>query len=133
MVTKKTPKVVLTAVAIVIAAYILSPFYLVLINTFKNANGIVANPVSFAGASFAQFKTNISNVVNNSNFSFWSAFGIICDHYSCSLYYLLYSVVWLRGLSAVTRQMVNSYLHDIYRIHDNSFPGSYASSGFYIP
>ena len=59
MVTKKTPKVVLTAVAIVIAAYILSPFYLVLINTFKNANGIVANPVSFAGASFAQFKTNI--------------------------------------------------------------------------
>ena len=28
MVTKKTPKVVLTAVAIVIAAYILSPFYL---------------------------------------------------------------------------------------------------------
>ena len=75
MVTKKTPKVVLTAVAIVIAAYILSPFYLVFINTFKNANGIVANPVSFAGASFAQFKTNISNVVNNSNFSFWSAFG----------------------------------------------------------
>ena len=75
MVTKKTPKVVLTAVAIVIAAYILSPFYLVLINTFKNANGIVANPVSFVGASFAQFKTNISNVVNNSNFSFWSAFG----------------------------------------------------------
>ena len=77
MVTKKTPKVVLTAVAIVIAAYILSPFYLVLINTFKNANGIVANPVSFAGASFAQFKTNISNVVNNSNFSFWSAW-VIC-------------------------------------------------------
>ena len=36
MVTKKTPKVVLTAVAIVIAAYILSPFYLVIINTFKN-------------------------------------------------------------------------------------------------
>ena len=28
MVTKKTPKVVLTAVVIVIAAYILSPFYL---------------------------------------------------------------------------------------------------------
>ena len=31
MVTKKTPKVVLTAVAIVIAAYILSPFYLALL------------------------------------------------------------------------------------------------------
>ena len=102
MVTKKTPKVVLTAVAIVIAAYILSPFYLVLINTFKNANGIVANPVSFAGASFAQFKTNISNVVNNSNFSFWSAFGTSLQLFP--LYYLLYSALWLQGLSAVTRQ-----------------------------
>ena len=100
MVTKKTPKVVLTAVAIVIAAYILSPFYLVLINTFKNANGIVANPVSFAGASFAQFKTNISNVVNNS--------GVHSEHLRSlqlfPLYYLLYSAVWLHGLSAVTRQ-----------------------------
>ena len=83
MVTKKTPKVVLTAVAIVIAAYILSPFYLVLINTFKNANGIVANPVSFAGASFAQFKTNISNVVNNSKLQFLECIRNICDHYSC--------------------------------------------------
>lgn len=75
MVKKKTPKVIITIVGIIIAAYILSPFYLVLVNTFKNANGIVANPVSPSGASFAQFKTNISNVVNNSNFSFWSAFG----------------------------------------------------------
>ena len=93
MVTKKTPKVVLTAVAIVIAAYILSPFYLVLINTFKNANGIVANPVSFAGASFAQFKTNISNVVNNSNFSFWSAFGT-------SAIITVVSLVLLGGMAA---------------------------------
>ena len=104
MVTKKTPKVVLTAVAIVIAAYILSPFYLVLINTFKNANGIVANPVSFAGASFAQFKTNISNVVNNST----SVSGVHSEHLRSlqlfPLYYLLYSAVWLHGLSAVTRQ-----------------------------
>ena len=37
MVTKKTPKVVLTAVAIVIAAYILSPFYLVLVRRLRNA------------------------------------------------------------------------------------------------
>ena len=86
MVTKKTPKVVLTAVAIVIAAYILSPFYLVLINTFKNANGIVANPVSFAGA----------------------VSGVHSEHLRSlqlfPLYYLLYSAVWLHGLSAVTRQ-----------------------------
>ena len=132
MVTKKTPKVVLTAVAIVIAAYILSPFYLVLINTFKNANGIVANPVSFVGASFAQFKTNISNVVNNSNFSFWSAFGTSAIITVVSLVLL----ALFGGMAAwviCRNKMVHSYLHDIHRIHDNSFPGSYASSGFYIP
>ena len=84
MVTKKTPKVVLTAVAIVIAAYILSPFYLVLINTFKNANGIVANPVSFVGAR-----------VHSEHLRPLQLF---------PLYYLLYSAVWLHGLSAVTRQ-----------------------------
>ena len=44
MVTKKTPKVVLTAVAIVIAAYILSPFYLVLINTFKKCKRYCCQP-----------------------------------------------------------------------------------------
>ena len=96
MVTKKTPKVVLTAVAIVIAAYILSPFYLVLINTFKNANGIVANPVSFAGASFAQFKTNISNVVNNSNFSFWSAFGTSAIITVVSYSWYCICILWIR-------------------------------------
>ena len=134
MVTKKTPKVVLTAVAIVIAAYILSPFYLVLINTFKNANGIVANPVSFVGASFAQFKTNISNVVNNSNFSFWSAFGTSAIITVVSLVLLaLFGGMAAWVICRNKTKVVYSYLYDIYRIHDNSFPGSYASSGFYIP
>ena len=79
MVTKKTPKVVLTAVAIVIAAYILSPFYLVLINTFKTLSTIL---------------TSVS--------------GVHSEHLRSlqlfPLYYLLYSAVWLHGLSAVTRQ-----------------------------
>ena len=80
MVTKKTPKVVLTAVAIVIAAYILSPFYLELINTFKNALSTILTSVS----------------------------GVHSEHLRLlqlfPLYYLLYSAVWLHGLSAVTRQ-----------------------------
>lgn len=71
---KKSTKITLTVVAVIIAVYILSPFYLVLTNTFKNANSIVANPVSFAGMSFSQFVTNLSAVVNNSNFNFWFAF-----------------------------------------------------------
>ena len=71
---KKSTKITLTVVAVIIAIYILSPFYLVLTNTFKNANSIVANPVSFAGMSFSQFAANLSAVVNNSNFNFWFAF-----------------------------------------------------------
>ena len=42
---------------------------------YPQATDIVANPVSLAGASFSQFKENLSSVVNNSNFNFWSAFG----------------------------------------------------------
>ncbi|MEE1086889.1 MAG: carbohydrate ABC transporter permease [Schaedlerella sp.] len=65
----------ITALAILVALYVLFPFYLVLMNSAKNANDIVANPISFVGASISQFMTNISSVVNNSNFSFWTAFG----------------------------------------------------------
>lgn len=75
MVSKKSSKVVITIIGIIIAVIVLSPFYLVLTNTFKKATDIVANPVSLAGASFSQFKENLSSVVNNSNFNFWSAFG----------------------------------------------------------
>ena len=67
--------VIIMVIAIVIAAYTLMPFFLVCVNVFKNANGIVANPVSLAGASVGQFTENISKVVNNSNFNFWYAFG----------------------------------------------------------
>ncbi|MCF0134449.1 MAG: carbohydrate ABC transporter permease [Blautia sp.] len=71
----KSKKAILLIVGTLIAILVLSPFYLVLTNTFKNANSIVSNPVGLAGMSFAQFKENISNVVNNSNFNFWYAFG----------------------------------------------------------
>ena len=104
MVTKKTPKVVLTAVAIVIAAYILSPFYLVLINTFKNANGIVANPVSFVGAALHSLR----QIFQTLSTTLTSVSGVHSEHLRSlqlfPLYYLLYLAVWLHGLSAVTRQ-----------------------------
>ena len=61
-------------VAIIIAVYILFPFFLVVLNTFKAQANIVSNPVGFTGASFKQFATNVSAVVNNSNFPFWNAF-----------------------------------------------------------
>ncbi len=71
----KTTKSILTIVGILISIYILSPFYLVFVNTFKNANSIVANPIGLAGASISQFIENLGKVVNNSNFNFWYAFG----------------------------------------------------------
>lgn len=72
---KTSTFVTIMAIAIVVALYTLAPFFLVCINVLKNANGIVADPVSLAGASFSQLTTNLTNVINNSNFSFWFAFG----------------------------------------------------------
>lgn len=72
---KTSRKAVLLTVGIVIALYTLFPFMLVVLNTFKSANDIVSNPVGFNGFSFGQLRTNLSAVVNNSNFNFWYAFG----------------------------------------------------------
>ncbi|MGN0240177.1 MAG: carbohydrate ABC transporter permease [Candidatus Weimeria sp.] len=72
-VQKKSKVVVLTIVGIILAVYILFPFYLVVMNSFKKQTDIVANPISTIGASFSQFVTNVSAVANNSNFNFWSA------------------------------------------------------------
>lgn len=74
-VTKKSKSVILTIVGIIIAIYVLFPFYLVVMNSFKKQTAIVADPISAAGASFHQFTENLSRVVNNSNFNFWYAFG----------------------------------------------------------
>ena len=72
---KTSRAVLLTIIAIIIAAYVLVPFVLVVINSFKTQAAIVQNPVSAAGASFSQFVQNLNAVVNNKNFVFWRAFG----------------------------------------------------------
>ena len=43
---------VVLIIALAVAIYTLMPFFLVVINVFKSANSIVADPISFAGASF---------------------------------------------------------------------------------
>ena len=73
--TKKSRALILTIIGIILAVYILFPFYLVVLNAFKKQTAIVASPVSIAGASIAQLVTNLNAVVNNSNFQFWYAFG----------------------------------------------------------
>ena len=62
-------------IAIVIAAYVLFPFFLLVINSGKETSNITANPVSFAGASFGQLRFNIHEVINDPNFLFWRSFG----------------------------------------------------------
>ena len=62
-------------IAIVIAAYVLFPFLLLVINSGKETSNITANPVSFVGASLGQFRFNIHEVINDPNFLFWRSFG----------------------------------------------------------
>ena len=71
----KKASFIVALIGTLIAAYTLFPFLLVVINTARPNNNIVANPVSFQGASFQTLMTNLSNVINNSNFVFWNAFG----------------------------------------------------------
>ena len=70
---RRTRSYILTAVGILIAIYVLFPFYLVVMNSFKVQADIVASPISVKGASFSQLITNLGAVVNNSNFNFWRA------------------------------------------------------------
>ena len=72
---KRTRSYILTAVGVLIALYVLFPFFLVVLNSFKAQASIVASPVSFGGASFGQLTKNLNAVINNSNSQFWYAFG----------------------------------------------------------
>ncbi len=96
---KRTKKIIAALIGTVIAVYTLLPFYLVLLNAFKKANDIVANPVSFAGASLSQFVTNLSSVVNNSNFSYWYAF-------ACSIIITFVSLALLALLGAMAAWVI---------------------------
>ncbi len=62
-------------IAIIVAIYVLFPFFLVVINSCKVTDEITKNPIGFNGVSFGQLMQNISDVVNNTHFLFWQAFG----------------------------------------------------------
>ena len=72
---KRTKSYILTVVGVIIALYVLFPFFLVVLNSFKAQASIVQSPVSPSGASFGQLMKNLNAVINNSNFQFWYAFG----------------------------------------------------------
>ena len=70
----RTLRLIGTILAAILAVVVLFPFYLVIVNSCKSANDIVANPIEFFSASFSQLGTNLTSVMNNSNFNFWYAF-----------------------------------------------------------
>lgn len=72
---KRSTLILLLVIAILVAAYTLFPFLLVVINSFKTQSAIVGSPVSFSGATFSQLAANLNAVINNKNFVFWRAFG----------------------------------------------------------
>ncbi|MBP5325762.1 MAG: carbohydrate ABC transporter permease [Pseudobutyrivibrio sp.] len=65
---------IIRIIVIIIAVLVLFPFFLIVINVFRNATDIVSNPVSIANMSFEKLINNLTSVINNTNFSFWSAF-----------------------------------------------------------
>ena len=73
---EKTSSVVIRLIiAIIIAIYVLFPFFLVVINSCKETAEITKNPIGFNGVSLGQLFKNLSDVINNTHFLFWQAFG----------------------------------------------------------
>lgn len=120
-----------TVLAAILAIVVLFPFYLVIINSCKNANDIVANPIEFFTASFDQLITNLTSVMNNSNFNFWYAFASSLIITVVSLLLL----ILLGGMGHLPQQdqMVHGHLHDLHRLHDHSLPGGHAAADLHLP
>ena len=73
---EKTSSVVIRfIIAVIVAVYVLFPFFLLLINSGKVTSDITSNPVSLSGASFGQLLENAKAVISDPNFLFWSSFG----------------------------------------------------------
>ena len=96
---KRTKSYILTVVGVIIALYVLFPFFLVVLNSFKAQASIVQSPVSPSGASFGQLMKNLNAVINNSNFQFWYAFGT-------SAVITIVSLVLLAVLGAMAASMI---------------------------
>ena len=71
---KTSAVVVKMVIAIIIALYVLFPFFLVVINSCKPTDMITANPIGLEGVSLPQLYQNLKDVINNTHFLFWSAF-----------------------------------------------------------
>lgn len=60
-------------VALLLSLIVLSPFYLVVVNSAKKAADIVIKPIGFP-SNWSQFGVNLNNVIHNQNFNYWDSF-----------------------------------------------------------
>lgn len=73
MKAEKTRTLILEIIGIVIALIVLSPFFLVVINSAKTSADIVLSPISLP-ENWGQIFTNMKNVINNESFNYWKSF-----------------------------------------------------------
>jgi raffinose/stachyose/melibiose transport system permease protein len=73
MQSQKIKRNVMEAFTIVLMLIFLFPFVLVVINSAKKSSEIVISPISLP-TEWAQILTNMNNVINNQNFSYWNSF-----------------------------------------------------------
>ena len=72
---KFSSRLIRIIIATIIAIYVLFPFFLVVINSCKKTDDITRNPIGFNGVSLGQLYSNLTDVINNTHFLFWQAFG----------------------------------------------------------
>ncbi len=72
---KSSSVIIKLIIAIVIAIYVLFPFFLVVINSMKPTEAITKNPIGLNDISFGQLFKNLNDVITNTHFLFWQAFG----------------------------------------------------------
>ena len=73
MKSDKIRRLIADVIGLVFSILVLCPFFLVVINSAKQSSDIVISPIALP-KNWGQFIINMKNVINNSNFNYWSSF-----------------------------------------------------------
>ena len=69
----KIRRLIADILGIIFSILVLCPFFLVVINSAKQSSDIVISPIALP-KDCGQFLVNMKNVINNTNFNYWSSF-----------------------------------------------------------
>ena len=69
----KIRRLIADILGIIFSILVLCPFFLVVINSAKQSSDIVISPIALP-KDWGQFLVNMKNVINNTNFNYWSSF-----------------------------------------------------------